>query len=128
MTETLGIPIDKYVLINFDVFTTVVNLIAPNGVEVCPTQEIDDPNYPDAGYGFIHVHFNAGCQRLDAEHLLQYARTRHTQNSDFDRAMRQQEVIKAVRDEVAQRGRDRQFLEPGARGCGISFPAATRPI
>ena len=104
VTETLGIPIDKYVLINFDVFTTVINLITPNGVEVCPTETIDDPNYPDAGYGFIHVHFDAGCQRLDAEHLLQYARTRHTENSDFDRAKRQQEVIKAVRNEVVSAG------------------------
>ncbi len=104
VTETIGIPIDKYVLINFDVFTTVINLIAPNGVEVCPTATIDDPTYPDAGYGFIHVHFDPGCQRLDAEHLLQYARTRHTENSDFDRAKRQQEVIKAVRNEVVSAG------------------------
>ncbi len=128
MTETLGIPIDKYVLINFDVFTTVINLIAPNGVEVCPTQTIDDPNYPDAGYGFIHVHFDAGCQRLDAVHLLQYARTRHTQNSDFDRALRQQEVIKAVRNEVVSAGGIVNFIEPSAARCGTSFPAATRPI
>ncbi len=110
VTDTLGIPIDKYVMINFDVFTTVINLIAPNGVEVCPTQEIDDPNYPDAGYGFIHVHFDPGCQRLDAEHLLQYARTRHTQNSDFDRAARQQEVIKAVRSEIVSAGGIVNFL------------------
>lgn len=104
VTENIGIKIDKYLLINFDVFTTIINAIAPNGVPVCPTKEIDDPNYPDAGYGFIHVHFDAGCQTLDATHLLQYARTRHTQNSDFDRAQRQQEVIKAVRDTVLNAG------------------------
>ncbi len=104
VTENLGIPIDKYILINFDVFTTLIDAVAPEGIQVCPTQEIDDPNYPDAGYGFIHVHFDAGCQRLDATHLLQYARTRHTQNSDFDRALRQQEVIKSVRDEILSTG------------------------
>ncbi len=104
VTQNLGVKIDKYVLINFDVFTTLIDAIAPNGVEVCPTEVIDDPYYPDAGYGFIHVHFDPGCQRLDATHLLQYARTRHTENSDFDRALRQQEVIKAVRDEVLNAG------------------------
>jgi LCP family protein required for cell wall assembly len=100
----LGIKINKWVLINFDVFTTLIDAVTPNGVEVCPKETIDDPTYPDAGYGFLHVHFEAGCQRLDATHLLQYARTRHTQNSDFDRALRQQEVIKAVRDEVLNAG------------------------
>lgn len=110
VTQNLGIKVDKYLLINFDVFTTVINLVAPNGVEVCPTEVIDDPYYPDAGYGFIHVHFEPGCQRLQAEQLLQYARTRHTQNSDFDRALRQQEVIKAVREEVLTAGGITNFL------------------
>lgn len=104
VTENLGISIDNYVRINFDVFTTVVNVVAPTGVEVCPAQAIDDPYYPDAGYGFLHVTFPAGCQMLDAERLLQYARTRHTPNSDFDRATRQQEVIKALRDTVMSAG------------------------
>ncbi|MCC6803619.1 MAG: LCP family protein [Anaerolineae bacterium] len=110
IAQNLGIKIDKYVLINFDVFTTVVDLIAPNGVEVCPAEEIDDPTYPDAGYGIIHVHFDPGCQRLNGEHLLQYARTRHTQNSDFDRALRQQEVIKAVRNDVLNAGGIANFI------------------
>jgi LCP family protein required for cell wall assembly len=104
VSQTLGIRVDKYVLINFDVFTSVIELIAPNGVEVCPPEVIDDPYYPDGGYGFLHVHFEAGCQKLQATELLQYARTRHTTNSDFDRALRQQEVIKAVRDEVLTAG------------------------
>jgi LCP family protein required for cell wall assembly len=104
VTETLGINIDRYLRVNFDVFTEVVNLVAPNGVEVCPAEAIDDDHYPDAGYGTIVVHFDAGCQKLDAERLLQYARTRATEGSDFDRAQRQQEVIKALRDEVLNAG------------------------
>lgn len=110
ITDNLGIPIDRYVRINFDVFTTVISLIAPNGIEVCPRELIDDPNYPDAGYGTIYVRFEPGCQRLDAERLLQYARTRATEGSDFDRAARQQEVIKAVRDEVLSAGGITNFI------------------
>jgi LCP family protein required for cell wall assembly len=108
--ENLGLRVDKYLLVNFDVFTSVVNLLAPSGVEVCPPEAIDDPDYPDAGYGIIAVHFDAGCQTLDAEHLLQYARTRATFGGDFDRARRQQEVLNAVREEVLSVGGVTNFI------------------
>ena len=99
--NNLGLRVDNYLLVNFDVFTTAVDLLAPNGVEICVREVIDDPNYPDAGYGTIAVHFDPGCQTLNAEQLLQYARTRVTQGADFDRARRQQEVLAAMKQEVA---------------------------
>jgi LCP family protein required for cell wall assembly len=108
--QNLGIRVDKYIRINFSFFTKAVSLIAPDGVEICVKDTIDDPNYPDAGYGFIHVHFDPGCQKLDPEHLLQYARTRHTQNSDFDRARRQQEVLRALRDKLLSVGGITNFI------------------
>jgi LCP family protein required for cell wall assembly len=107
--QVFGIPIDKYLLINFDVFTKVVTTLAPDGVQVCPPAAIHDPNYPDAGTGFLTVDFPAGCQVLDAEKLLQYARTRHGA-TDFDRAGRQQEVMRAVRDKVLSVGGIAQFV------------------
>jgi LCP family protein required for cell wall assembly len=106
----LGIEVDRYVLINFDVFTTVVDLIAPDGIEVCINEVIDDPDYPDAGYGTIEVYFEPGCQALDSEKLLQYARTRATQGGDFDRARRQQQVIEAVRQHVLSAGGITNFV------------------
>jgi LCP family protein required for cell wall assembly len=102
--QNLGVSVDKYLLVNFDVFTKVVNTLTPNGVEICVREVIDDPDYPDAGYGTIPVHFDPGCQILDAERLLQYARTRATQGSDFDRADRQQEVMRAVLNNVLTLG------------------------
>jgi LCP family protein required for cell wall assembly len=101
--QVLGIDIDYYVRINFDVFTSVVEAVAPNGAEVCPPEEIDDAGYPDGSYGVLHIHFDAGCQMLPAEQLLQYARTRHG-NSDIDRSTRQQEVMLALREEVLTAG------------------------
>lgn len=98
--ENLGVNIDYHVRVNFEVFTTTVNTLAPSGVQVCPTEVIDDPDYPDEGFGTIAVRFEVGCQRLDATRLLQYARTRATQGGDFDRALRQQEVLQAFREEV----------------------------
>lgn len=108
--QNLGLRIDNFLLVNFDVFTTVVNTVAPSGVEVCVRETIDDPTYPDSGYGTIHVHFDPGCQSLDAERLLQYARTRKTQGSDFDRARRQQEVIKAMQAHILSVGGVGQFI------------------
>ena len=97
----LGVPINHYVLINFEVFTTLIDTIGP--VEVCPPETIHDDKYPDGSYGFITVHFDLGCQELDSERLLQYARTRHS-DSDIGRSSRQQEVILSVRDKVLSAG------------------------
>jgi LCP family protein required for cell wall assembly len=108
--QTFGIRIDNYVRINFDVFTTLVDTLAPNGIEVCPTEVIDDPKYPDEGFGIRAIRFEPGCQRLDAERLLQYARTRATQGGDFDRARRQQEVLKAAQAEFLSLGGITNFV------------------
>jgi len=100
----LGIQVEYYIRINFEVFTEVVSTIAPDGVEVCIEEAIFDDKYPDAGNGFITVQFDPGCQVLDSERLLQYARTRRTQGSDFDRNRRQQQVLREVQEEVLSAG------------------------
>lgn len=99
--RTLGVRVDYFMLINFEVFMTLVDAVGP--VEVCPPEPIDDDRYPDGSYGYITIHFDAGCQELDAEKLLQYARTRHG-NSDISRSSRQQEVILALRKKVLSAG------------------------
>lgn len=97
----LGIKVQYYVLINFEVFNKLIDAIGP--VEVCPSAPIDDDRYPDGSYGYITIHFDAGCQELGSEKLLQYARTRHG-DSDIDRSSRQQEVILAVRNKILSTG------------------------
>ncbi len=104
VAANFGLRVDKYLLVNFDVFTTIVDILAPNGVPVTVTEWIDDPDYPDDQYGTIHVQFEPGEQRMDAETLLQYARTRATENGDFDRARRQQQALDALRAEVLNAG------------------------
>lgn len=108
--QNFGIRVDKYVRINFNVFETVVDTLAPEGVEICITEEIFDPSYPDEGFGTMEVRFQPGCQRLKAQQLLQYARTRKTQGGDFDRARRQQQVLKAAQAEFLSAGGIGNFL------------------
>ena len=104
VAQNFGVRVDKYLLVNFSVFTTIVDTLAPNGVLVQVNEFIDDPDYPDDYYGTIHVTFEPGEQGMDAERLLQYARTRATAGGDFDRARRQQVVLDAVRAEVLSAG------------------------
>jgi LCP family protein required for cell wall assembly len=102
--KVLGLSkVNFYVLLNFEVFTQVIDAVGP--VEVCPAEPIDDDQYPDGSYGYITIHFDAGCQDLGAERLLQYARTRHDdKQGDIGRSSRQQEVILAVRSKVLSAG------------------------
>lgn len=100
--KVIGVPINHYVLINFDAFTTLIDSVGP--IEVCPPEAIDDPKYPDGSYGYQPIYIEAGCQDMPAEKLLQYSRTRATSGGDFDRAKRQQEVILAVRDKILSLG------------------------
>ena len=110
VAENFGIRVDKYLLVNFDVFTSIVDTLAPNGVPLTVTEYIDDPDYPGERYDKIHVRFEPGEQLMDAETLLQYARTRATEGGDFDRAARQQQVLDAVRAEVLSAGGIVNFL------------------
>jgi LCP family protein required for cell wall assembly len=99
--KVLGLRVQYYVLINFEVFYKLVDAIGP--IEVCPQQAINDDQYPDGSYGYITVHFDPGCQELDSERLLQYARVRHS-DSDIGRSERQQEVIMSIRKKVLSTG------------------------
>ncbi len=115
VAQNFGIRVDKYLLVNFNVFTAIVDTLAPNGVLVRVDEYIDDPDYPDDYYGTIHVRFEPGEQRMDAETLLQYARTRATEGGDFDRARRQQRALDAVRAEVLSAGGIVNFLAQAPR-------------
>lgn len=103
VSRLLGIPINRYVLVNFEAFNTVINALGT--AQVCPQERIFDDAYPDYNtYGTITVEFQPGCQELDATRLLQYARVRHNAGDDFGRARRQQEVIRAVREKALSLG------------------------
>ncbi len=95
--HNLGIGVDHYVRIDFTAFETLVDAIG--GIEVDNPEGIDDPDYPDGGYGFEPFYLAAGRQHLNGHDALRYARTRH-ESSDVDRAKRQQQVVMAVREKV----------------------------
>lgn len=98
--QTLGIELDHYARVNFQAFVKMVDEIG--GIDVYVEETIDDPLYPDANYGYDPLYIEAGERHFDGELALKYARTRHSGNGDFDRARRQQQVIKAILEKVRQ--------------------------
>jgi LCP family protein required for cell wall assembly len=96
----LGVHIHHYARVNFAAFEQVIDLMG--GIEICVDEEINDPTYPDEGYGYDPLHIDAGCQTFDGKMALKYARTRHSGGGDFDRARRQQDVLRAVFEKVTQ--------------------------
>jgi polyisoprenyl-teichoic acid--peptidoglycan teichoic acid transferase len=103
--ELVGLPINHFVLINFDGFKTLIDKI--DGIYIDVPKPIDDSKYPMDQYAgdvrTMKIHFDAGRQLLDGDRALIYARTRHA-DSDFGRNQRQQQVLIAIFDRVREQG------------------------
>ncbi|NJN83924.1 MAG: LCP family protein, partial [Caldilineaceae bacterium] len=97
VSSFIGQPVQYYVRVNFRGFVELVDLI--DGVEVAVPLTIHDEQYPTADYGVETFHLDGGIQHLDGETALKYARTRNV-DSDYGRARRQQQIIRAVADKV----------------------------
>ena len=91
-----GIPIDGYVMIDFDGFEQVIDAVG--GIDITVPDAIVDEAYPTADYGTERVEFKAGRQHMDGERALKYVRTRNT-DSDDARRERQIDVLLALFDQ-----------------------------
>ncbi len=105
---TFDVPVQYYLRLNFTAFEKLIDLIG--GIDLNVPETIDDPNYPDAAFGYDPFHIDAGWQHLDGRTALKYARTRATPGSDLDRVKRQQQVILAVRDKLLKEKRLPQLV------------------
>lgn len=118
ITEMLGYPIDHYVVVNFEGFKQIIDLLG--GVEIEVPYEIYDDKYPDDNYGYLPpVRFLPGKQSMDGDTALKYARTRHADN-DYARAGRQQQVILAIKDRVTEPGQMAALL-PRLPGLAVAM-------
>ena len=85
-----GIGIDSYVETDLAGFPDIVDAVG--GVELCPEQAIQDPKAGD-------LDIPAGCQEMDGDTALGYARTRAGPEGDLGRVERQRELIGAIAQE-----------------------------
>lgn len=98
--DFLDIPIDYYATVNFDGIKNIVDIVGGITVDV-PfdfKQNSDDPKAEK-------LEFYEGPMELDGRHALAYARMRKVDPlGDIGRNERQQEVVKAIIDEIASAG------------------------
>ena len=118
LKDMTGIDINYTVVVNFDAFVQIIDSIG--GVDVNVENSFCDAGYPvDATYGVKTVKFNKGPQHMDGKIALEFARSRvHNEcanmtagdpifeGTDFRRAYRQQQVIKAAQDKISASGLD----------------------
>ncbi len=101
ISKLLDLEVDYFVLINFQGFEKLIDLIGDITVDV--PSELYDPAYPTSDYQTIEIFFREGIQRMDGERALMYARTRHADN-DFGRNQRQQQVLMAIFAQIRDQG------------------------
>lgn len=91
ITSMFEVPIHHYALIDFKNFESLIDILAPNGVEIDVEKDMSQN---------IGVTLTQGVQTLNGKELLGYARFRMDGEGDFGRVRRQQQVIEALKDQV----------------------------
>ena len=92
--QDTGLRLDHYAEVGFAGFGDVVDALG--GVQVCPTDPIDDP--------LAGINLPAGCQTLDGPDALGYVRTRATPRADLDRMIHQREFMSALLSRAGDAG------------------------
>jgi polyisoprenyl-teichoic acid--peptidoglycan teichoic acid transferase len=109
VSDTLDIPIDYYIRVDFTGFINIIDKVG--GIDVYVDNTLDDYSYPVLGREdaypyesrYEHLHVDTGWQKMDGQLALKFARSRHGirgEGSDFARAKRQQKIIEAAKDKV----------------------------
>lgn len=89
--NNFDIDIHYYAVIDFKGFESVVDTLAPKGIEMDVEKKMSEN---------IGLVLQPGLQSLNGKQLLGYARFRHDATGDFGRVERQQKVMNALKDEI----------------------------
>ncbi|KKS06951.1 hypothetical protein A3K01_03430 [candidate division WWE3 bacterium RIFOXYD1_FULL_43_17] len=127
LQDVLGIPIHYHVMVSFDLFQEIIDILG--GVEVTVDTAFTDYAYPienmednkcgrtddeikkmsEEGKSDLEIYFcryekvvfNQGTQTMDGQTALKFVRSRHGNNNegtDFARSRRQQKIITAIKN------------------------------
>jgi len=100
--HNFGIPVDNYVVLNFNNFIDLIDELG--GIEINVPEYAYDPSYSDCNSCYTYpVEFLEGPEEMEGERALAYARIRASDN-DFKRIERQQLVLRAVANKAADLG------------------------
>lgn len=112
--EVTGQEIDYVLIINFDGFEKIIDILG--GVDINVTRSFEDLFYPIAGKEadlcnddkelkcrYEHLVFEKGWQRMDGNRTLKFVRSRNAkgeEGTDFARSQRQILVLKAIKSKL----------------------------
>lgn len=96
VSNLVGMPVDYYVLTNFNGFKGIVDALGGVTLDV----EKDMYHHEKAYGGAYDINLKKGVQKLDGEHALMYVRYRSDELGDITRTQRQQKLLAAIADEV----------------------------
>lgn len=97
ITQMTWEKIDYFANIDFNWFKEIIDTIG--WVEITIPQHFVDDKYPDENWWYKTLVFRKWTWIFDGENALKYARSRHS-TSDFDRSMRQQQIISAIKNKL----------------------------
>ena len=100
ITEMFDVPIHHYAIIDFKSFESLIDILAPGGVEIDVEKDMST---------LIGVSLKQGVHKLNGKELLGYARFRHDAQGDFGRVERQQKVIEALKNELLSLGNSKNL-------------------
>ena len=116
--QLTGLPINHVINVDFGGFERAINAIG------CIYVDVDRRYFNDtAEYAYINV--EPGYQRLCGQKALQYARFRH-EDTDLVRGVRQQEVIRATKQQAGVTGLIDKREQPARRSSGATPPPTPR--
>lgn len=97
MSYLVGVPIDYYAVIGISGFSQLIDAVG--GVDINVPKQVNDPGYQfsPTEVGFL---VEPGWHHFDGKYGTAYARSRHG-SSDYQRAARQQQLLLALRDKLA---------------------------
>ena len=103
ISEITGLNIDKYVMVDMYAFAELINVLG--GIDVELTEPLVDPTYRvrDENGKWSTLYYPAGVHHVNGVQALRIARARHY-TPVFSRDMRQQQILKAVKEKLQSIG------------------------
>lgn len=117
LRSMFGVEIHHYAMLDFTSFEKLVDIGAPDGVEIDVEKDMSEK---------IGVTLTQGRQKLDGQELLGYARFRADSEGDFGRVSRQQQVMAALKEEMISLSAIPKF--PKLAGAAQGYVQTDMPV
>lgn len=98
VTNFLHIPLQYYIVIDWQSFIKIVDILGGVNLTVEHDMNYDDP------YENLSIHLAKGNQHLDGKKAGEYVRYRHDELGDIGRVERQQHFLQALNSQLLQSG------------------------